>query len=223
MTKPYALIAGAGSGFGTALVQAFHSNGYKTVGVTRSGNGTGIEGAADHALDLSDETAVQAFIKDHGVPDVVVHNTALFEMSPLAETETQRFEDLWRSMTLSAFILAKTTLPAMAERGSGAFLISGATASVRGGAQFSAFASAKFALRGLAQSLAREYQPQGVHISHVVIDGVINTPWSRERIGLPADRMIDPGELASAYVDLARQPKSTWTFELDLRPMTETF
>lgn len=113
-------------------------------------------------------------------------------------------------------------LPGMVERGEGAFLVTGATASMRGGPNFSAFASAKFGLRGLSQSLARAMGPEGVHVAHVVIDGVI---WgaSAERYGMTQDKCLEPDDIAQVYVDLARQPKSCWTHEIDVRPFSENF
>ena len=94
---------------------------------------------------------------------------------------------------------------------------------MRGGANFSAFASAKFALRGLTQSLAREYQSSGIHVAHVILDGIINTAASRDRHGLDPTQMMKTTDIAEAYWQLAHQPKSTWTHELDLRPMSESF
>lgn len=126
-------------------------------------------------------------------------------------------------MALSAAILAHEVFPPMVEAEDGAFLVTGATASLRGGANFSAFASAKFALRGLTQSLAREYQSSGIHVAHVILDGIIDTAASRDRHGLDPTQMMKTTDIAEAYWQLAHQPKSTWTHELDLRPMSESF
>ena len=111
----------------------------------------------------------------------------------------------------------------MADAGGGTFIVSGATASIRGGAKFSAFASAKFALRGLTQSLAREYQPLGVHVCHAILDGIIDTAQSRDLHDLDPAKMMKPVDIAEAYWQLAHQPNSTWTHELDLRPASEGF
>jgi NAD(P)-dependent dehydrogenase (short-subunit alcohol dehydrogenase family) len=111
----------------------------------------------------------------------------------------------------------------MVDAGGGTFIVSGATASLRGGAKFSAFASAKFALRGLTQSLAREFQPAGIHVCHVILDGIIDTPRSRDLHGIDPKKMMKPTEIAETYWHLAHQPKSTWTHELDLRPASEGF
>ncbi len=111
----------------------------------------------------------------------------------------------------------------MAQSGGGVLIVSGATASLRGGVRFSAFASAKFALRGLTQSLAREYQPAGVHVAHVILDGIIDTARSRALHSLDPAKMMQPDDIANAYWQIATQPKSTWTHEIDLRPATEGF
>jgi NAD(P)-dependent dehydrogenase (short-subunit alcohol dehydrogenase family) len=126
-------------------------------------------------------------------------------------------------MVQSAVLLAQSTMQPMVRAGGGAFLVSGATASLRGSANFSAFASAKFALRGLAQSLAREFQPAGVHVCHIILDGIIDTASSRARHSLDPNKMMRPEDIADAYWQLAHQPRSTWTHELDLRPASESF
>lgn len=126
-------------------------------------------------------------------------------------------------MVQSAVLLAQSVIQPMIAAGGGTFIVSGATASLRGGARFSAFASAKFALRGLSQSLAREFQPAGIHVSHVILDGIIDTPRSRGLHALDPVKMIRPVDIAESYWQLAHQPKSAWTHELDLRPATEGF
>jgi NAD(P)-dependent dehydrogenase (short-subunit alcohol dehydrogenase family) len=179
------------------------------------------------SLDLADaqetHTRLAALIEQYGAPSAVIHNTAQLSISPFLESEAQTFEALWRNMVLSAFTLAQAVLPAMVQAGRGAFLVSGATASLRGSANFAAFSSAKFALRGLTQSLAREFQPKGLHIAHIILDGLIDTPASRARTGRDPTRMMKPDDIAQAYWNLAHQPISTWTQELDLRPQSETF
>ena len=111
----------------------------------------------------------------------------------------------------------------MVDAGGGSFLVSGATASLRGGGRFAAFASAKFALRGLTQSLAREFQPKGIHVAHMILDGILDTNASRKLHNLPTEKMMQTDAVAQTYWDIAHQPKSVWTHELDLRPSTEGF
>ena len=235
-TQTLALIAGAGPGLGQALMHRAVQGGHRTIGFTRSesqaqvGNqqvGRSSVGSRVLQLDLADPQAVSQQVKEliglYGAPELVIHNTAQLSIAPFLESEAQTFEALWRNMVLSAFNLAQAVLPAMVQAGRGSFLVSGATASLRGSANFAAFSSAKFALRGLTQSLAREFQPKGLHIAHIILDGLIDTPASRARTGRDPARMMKPEDIAEAYWNLAHQPLSTWTQELDLRPQSETF
>ena len=222
---PLAIIAGAGSGLGHTLLNRFEKNGYKVVGLNRS---LPLKTDFDiRVVDLTDEQAtkvvIEALIKEHGVPKVVIHNTAQLVIKPLAETTSGDFEACWRSMALSAFVLAKSLMQPMVNNGGGTFIVSGATASLRGSAKFSAFSSAKFALRGLTQSLAREFQPQGMHVVHSILDGIIDTDNSRSLHSLDPNKMMKPEDIADVYIGLCQQPKSTWTHECDLRPFDGSF
>ncbi|MEM7377998.1 MAG: SDR family NAD(P)-dependent oxidoreductase [Pseudomonadota bacterium] len=224
MSAPLALVAGAGPGLGQALVAHFAAHGYTAVGLNRSVP----DGADDTlAVDLTDsaDTAqlVAALTETHGAPALVVHNPAKLVIADFEQTSPADFESTWRAMVLSAVHLAHAVLPPMVAAGSGTLIVSGATASLRGGARFAAFASAKAGLRGLSQSLAREYGPAGVHVAHVILDGIIDTPASRALHSLDPDRMMRPVDIADSYLALAAQPPSTWTHELDLRPRGETF
>lgn len=218
------LIAGAGEGLGASLMQKFSDAGYDPVGINRSK----LSGAVDVLqADLSSmketQAAVEAAIEKYGLPKIVIHNTAQLTIKPFLEMDEDEFEQIWRNMVLSAHNLARASMVPMIRGGGGSFIVSGATASLRGGNKFSAFASAKFALRGLTQSLAREFQPKGVHVAHVILDGIIDTNKSRELHGMDPERMMSPDDIAQAYLDLSHQPKSTWTHELDLRPASESF
>lgn len=227
-TRPgLAIVAGAGEGLGRHLMNRFQAGGYTTVGLIRTMPESNPDGLKLVTLDLSDAAETMAVVGDlisrHGAPRVVVHNTAELVISPFADMPVGAFESCWRNTALSAMIFAQAVLPDMAGAGNGAFLVSGATASIRGGARFAAFASAKFALRGLTQSLAREYQPQGVHVAHVLLDGIIDTPRSRDLHDMDPAMMMRPAEIADAYWGLAHQPRSTWTHEMDLRPLSGNF
>ncbi len=195
------------------------------VGLGRTRPGT-VAGAF-REVDLADPDqtwpCVTDLIQRHGPPKIVVHNTAELVIAPFAETTLGDYRRTWSSMVETLVLLAQATLQPMVRGGGGTLIVSGATASLRGGARFSAFASAKFALRGLTQSLAREYQPAGIHVAHVILDGIIDTPRSRDLHDLDPARMMDAGEIAEAYWQLAHQPPSTWTHELDLRPASEGF
>lgn len=219
------LVAGAGTGLGDALLNRFAAGGYHVIGLARTER-TSQSGHVIHKLDLADpesvQTTIAGLIAEHGAPSSVIHNAAHLVRGPFQETTIDSFKDTWSNMVLSAITLAQAVLPAMQEVG-GAFLVSGATASLRGGSGFSAFASAKFALRGLTQALAREYQTEGIHIAHIILDGIIDSDKSRDLHKLDPSRMMKPDELADAYWTLAHQPKTTWTHELDLRPLSERF
>jgi NAD(P)-dependent dehydrogenase (short-subunit alcohol dehydrogenase family) len=225
------LIAGAGQGLGASLMQRFSDAGYDAIGLNRSKAPDARTDPSTPQVDLTlmDETnaAVEAAILQFGPPKVVIHNTAHLTIKPFLEMHEGEFELLWRNMVLSAHNLARATMIPLASHASGAdhgaFIVSGATASLRGGNKFAAFASAKFALRGLTQALAREFQPQGVHVAHVILDGIIDTQKSRDLHSLDPARMMKPEDIAESYFQLAHQPKSTWTHELDLRPASESF
>ena len=139
------------------------------------------------------------------------------------ETAARDFEQAWRVACLGAMISVQTVIGHMSTRNDGTIILTGATAGLRGGANFSAFAAAKFALRGLAQSLAREFGPKGVHVGHVVLDGLIDEPQTDTRFGPSSSGRMDTKSIAQAYLDLAMQKPSAWTQEMDLRPFSEHF
>lgn len=223
--KPLALVAGAGAGLGQSLLARFEQGGMMAVGLGRTRPDAVI--GEFHSLDMSDAQAVPATIADiiaiHGPPAIVVHNTAELVIAPFAQTTLDDYQRTWTSMVQTAVLLAHSVIQPMVDADGGTFIVSGATASLRGGARFSAFASAKFALRGLTQSLAREYQPAGVHVAHAILDGIIDTDRSRNLHGLDPAKMMKPADIAEAYWQIAHQPRSTWTHEFDLRPSSEGF
>lgn len=231
--RPAVLIAGIGAGFGLALARVFAAAGHDVIGLARTdrevgpiGEAVGAAGGSYRHLscDIADPAQVEAMLHPLA-PRIVtaIHNAHHLVIRPFAEISAAEFEQAWRVACLGAFNLAGALLGPMAARGRGTLILSGATASRRAGARFAAFASAKFALRGLAQSLARAYGPQGVHVAHVVIDGLIDEAQSTARFGPAGATRIDPEALARLYLDLARQPAAAWTHELDLRPATEHF
>ncbi len=226
-SSPLAIISGAGAGLGHSLIKRFQSAGYTVVGLNRSASVNTPPNFDIRTIDLTQPELTQALLQDimseHGTPKVVVHNTAQLVIGPLEKTTLVDFEDCWNSMVLSAFILAKSIMQPMANNSGGTFIVSGATASLRGGANFSAFASAKFALRGLTQSLAREFQSSNIHVVHTILDGIIDTDNSRNLHNISPDKMMKPEDIADIYWALSHQPQSTWTHELDLRPQSENF
>lgn len=223
-SKPIAVVAGAGPGLGQHLLRYLSGQGYNAFGLNRSVSG---DFHQTIAVDLADEASLQSAIREihcaAGAPSLAIHNPASLLIAPFAETSVDAFEDVWRSTVLSAVHLARATLPVMATMGGGTFIASGATASLRGGKNFSAFASAKSALRALMQSLAKEYGPDGVHVAHVILDGILDTAASRDLHGLAAERMLQLDDVAAAYLGIANQSRSAWSFETDLRPMGENF
>jgi NAD(P)-dependent dehydrogenase (short-subunit alcohol dehydrogenase family) len=223
--KPLVLVAGAGAGLGQSLLARFADGGFLPVGFGRTRPDAPV--GQFHTVDLTDETCAAEIMTEviamYGPPKVVIHNTSELVIAPFAETRLEDYRSTWESMVQTAILVAQSTIPPMVEAGGGTFIVSGATASLRGGAKFSAFASAKFALRGFTQSLAREFQPAGVHVCHTILDGIIDTARSRNLHSLDPTKMMKPADIAEAYWQLAHQPKSTWTHEIDLRPATEGF
>jgi NAD(P)-dependent dehydrogenase (short-subunit alcohol dehydrogenase family) len=186
--------------------------------------------ALGFALDARREEAVTGFI-DHiestiGPIEVMVFNVGGNVRFPILETTAQKYFKVWEMCAMAGFLAGREAARVMVPRGRGTILFTGATASLRGAAGFSAFAGGKAALRALAQSMARELGPRGVHVAHVIIDGLIDTAFSRTNF---ADRVaaagpqgiLDPDHIADAYWWLHSQPRDAWTFELDLRPWVE--
>jgi NAD(P)-dependent dehydrogenase (short-subunit alcohol dehydrogenase family) len=227
------LLTGIAEGFGAELAETFARAGHDIVGLSRSAKSTEqlsrrVEAAGGNyrhlACDITQTEKAIAAIEPHADRiDVLIHNPHLLVIKPFEQTTTDEFEQAWRVACLGAVIATQAVIPQMAARQQGTIVLTGATAGLRGAANFSAFASAKFALRGLAQSLAREYGPRGVHVAHVVLDGLIDEPQTDERFGSQPEGRMDPRGIAQAYLDLATQPRSTWTHEMDLRPFSERF
>ena len=223
--QPFALVAGAGPGLGQALMRRFIANGMTVVGLSRSG---ATDSDLDiRACDLTDANAVRSVIAGltsaYGTPKIVVHNPAHLVIRPFLELTESDFIDSWRAMTLSAVLLGQSTLQPMVRGGGGSFLVSGATASLRGGANFAAFTAAKFALRGLTQSFAREFQPAGIHVAHIILDGIVDTAQSRALHKMDPLKMMSPDDIAETFWQIANQPQSVWSHEIDLRPQSEAF
>ncbi|MBK5932290.1 SDR family NAD(P)-dependent oxidoreductase [Halochromatium salexigens] len=239
MHTGYAMIVGAGSGTGAAVAKRLAAEGWPVVLTRRNAKALDalaaeIEAAGGRALaiaaDASDAAEVSALFEtasEHfGTPELVVFATAGFAMGPLVETEPSRLYELWQSSTLAGFLIAREAAKRMLPVGSGSLLFIGATASVIQSAGFSAFAAAKHGLRALAGSLAREVGPQGIHVAHLIIDGIIDVPRVHEQMPeMAATRgeqgLIQPEHIAETLLCLHRQPKDAWTFELDLRPANE--
>jgi NADP-dependent 3-hydroxy acid dehydrogenase YdfG len=229
-----AVVAGVGSGLGSALCRRLAEAGYRVCALARrteASRDLAAELGRDRFLpigcDVTDAAHVDAAIgkveAQWGPVTVYVHNTAAFHTGAFLATNPTTFESLWRTMCLGAVHGTQRVLPGMLKAKRGVLLLVGATASVKSGANFSAFGSAKFALRGLAQSLARELGPQGIHVAHLVVDGVIWGERARDGFGMREEQCLDPDALASSCVHLIEQGRSAWTQELDIRPDVESF
>jgi NAD(P)-dependent dehydrogenase (short-subunit alcohol dehydrogenase family) len=154
---------------------------------------------------------------DLGPPDVVIFNVGTWDIASIADITEEMFEATWRIGCFGGFLVGRAAARSMLPRGKGTILFTGATASMRGGANFAAFAVPKFGLRALAQSMARELHPKGIHVGHVIVDGMIG----QEGAASPA--RMTPSAIAESYYALHRQERSAWTHEIDLRPFSEKF
>lgn len=231
--RPIALITGIAEGLGASIARTFAAAGYDIAGLSRSERAAPAValtvrengGTYTHiACDIGDPTQVAAALPP--IADrvaVLIHNAQQLVVKPAAQTSFEEFEQVWRVACFGAMAVAKSVLPSMTARVAGTLIFTGATASTRAGANFAAFASAKFALRGLTQSLAREYGPKGVHVAHVIIDGLIAGAQTDKRFGPASAMRIEPDAAAQTYLNLAQQHPSAWTHELDLRPRGERF
>jgi NAD(P)-dependent dehydrogenase (short-subunit alcohol dehydrogenase family) len=233
MTEPdyrTALIVGAGSGLSASLGRTFANAGLKVaLAARRAANLASLAqetGAKAFACDATDRAAVTQLFTDVeaalGAPDVVVYNASYRTRGPFVELDP---DEVAKSLNVSAyagFLVAQEAAKRMLPKRHGAIFFTGASASVKGYAQSAPFAMGKFALRGLAQSMARELSPHGIHIGHVVIDGGIKS----ERRPNPPDKpdsMLDPDAIARSYLHLLQQPRNAWAWEIELRPWVEKF
>jgi NAD(P)-dependent dehydrogenase (short-subunit alcohol dehydrogenase family) len=160
--------------------------------------------------------------------EVAVFNIGANVRFPVTGTTTQVYTKVWEMAALAGFLMGREAARVMTPRGKGSIIFTGATASIRGGAPYSAFAGAKHALRALAQSMARELGPKGIHVAHVVIDGMIDGVFARENFAdiderLSRDSILRPEEIAKTYLFLHQQQRSAWTHEMDLRPWSESW
>jgi NAD(P)-dependent dehydrogenase (short-subunit alcohol dehydrogenase family) len=226
-----AVITGVGPGLGAALARRFAREGFSLALIARSR--LFIDQLADELpsalpviADVSKPadiiSAIKEVRKELGVIGVLIHSASSADGNGVIDTTPEQFEQSWRVTALGAFICARETAPDMIEAGAGTMLFTGATSSVRGGGRL-AFSSAKFALRGFVQSAARELWPKGIHVAHVVVDGIIASDKTDRAASNETRTHLDPDEIAEAYWYLANQPRSAWTLELDLRPNGEEF
>ncbi|MBA3792085.1 MAG: SDR family NAD(P)-dependent oxidoreductase [Rubrobacter sp.] len=237
MDGKVAAVLGVGPGLGTAIARRFAREGYAVALMARREESVAdvrreIENAGGTALSVSTDATDPASVKAAfervrgaiGDPEVFVYNAGAFQMGGILEIDPETFDECFRANCAGAFYASQHVLPAMAEAEHGTVLLTGASASLRGSARFSALAVGKFGLRALAQSMAREFGPRGVHVAHVVIDGQIQTPRAREMSPDREDHtMLSPDAIAETYWQLHSQEPTVWTLELDLRPSVESF
>lgn len=234
-----ALVIGAGEATGGAIARRFAREGF-TACVTRrnadklkplveriaADGGKARAFGSDARKEEQVVALVQTIEREVGPIEVCVFNVGGNVRFPIRETTARVYTKVWEMAALAGFLAGREAAKAMVPRGRGTILFTGATASLRGGKGFAAFAGAKHALRALAQSMARELGPEGIHVAHVVIDGAIDTPFIRERFperhALKEQAgILDPEAIAENFWQLHRQPRSAWTHELDLRPWME--
>lgn len=231
-TLPYrtALIVGAGPGLSAAVARALRRNGVEVALACRHpGNLEDFArdiGARLLTCDAAEPAQVRdlfaALDDDGGTPEVVLYNPSFRVRGPFADLDPADVETALRVTAFGAFVTAQEAVRRMLPCGRGALLFTGASASVKGYAQSAPFAMGKFALRGMAQSLARELHPQGIHVVHLVVDGGIRSARRPEPPDKP-DSMLDPDALAETYLHCLRQPRNAWTWEVEVRPWVERF
>ncbi len=231
-----AVVAGVGPGLGAALVRKFVAEGCRVGMLARSPDyleqlqaELGEENALAVAADITTDTAVvSAFarVRDRfGPVDILVNHASLSNWKGLMDITPAEFERAWRVTVLGALHCSRVAATDMlTDSRGGTILFTGATSSIRGRQGAIDFSSAKFGLRGLADSMARELWPQGVHVAHVLIDGIIDTERVREQMNLdPDEPVLKPDDIAGVYWSLVEQERSAWSFELEVRPHTEEF
>jgi len=240
-----AAVIGAGDFIGAAIAKKFAAEGFTVFAGRRNGEKlaplvAAIEAARGRAvarsLDARKEDDVTQFLRDadaHAPLEVCVFNIGANVNFPITETTERVFRKVWEMACYAGFLAGREAARLMLARGRGTIFFTGATASMRGGVGYAAFASAKAGLRAVAQSMARELGPKNIHVAHLVIDAGVDTAFVRERIRqrggeealakLPPDQLMNPASIAETYWHLYNQPRDAWTFELDLRPYREVW
>jgi NAD(P)-dependent dehydrogenase (short-subunit alcohol dehydrogenase family) len=225
-----ALIVGAGSGLSAALARALATEGIKVALAARSIEDlAGLAqqvGASTFACDASRRADVEKLFADlddrFGSPEIVIYNPSYRTRGPLIDLDPAEVEKSLMVSAFGGFLVAQQAVRRMLPKRHGCIVFTGASASMKGYAQSAAFAMGKFALRGLAQSMARELHPQGIHVAHMVIDGGIKSSRREEQPGKPAS-LLDPNSIAASYLHVIHQPHSAWSAEVELRPWVEAF
>lgn len=233
MSKRVCLVTGVGPGTGASMVRRFAEGGFEVAMLARDPERLAeldaeIDGASPFVCDVSDEAAIKETLakvkKDLGAPEVLIHNAVRGTRGGLFDVEPRDFERNFQTNVMSLMHLARGTIPDMLEAGKGSIIVTGNTAARRGKPFFTVFAPTKAAQRIFAEALAREFGPQGIHVAFIVIDAVIDVPWTREAFkGKPDDFYIKPSAIADEAWHLVHQDKSCWSFDVDIRPFGETW
>ena len=231
MSKPVCVVVGVGPGNGAAIARKFSAEGYCVALLARNQAylkelASQIQDSQAYPYDVTViETAQAVFNQiqtDLGAINVLVYNAGAGVFGNIDDATVEALQSAWDVNTRGLFVAAKQVAPQMRAIGGGAIVIIGATAALRGGANFAAFASAKAAQRSLAQSMARHLGPEKIHVSYVIIDGVIDLEHTRQRLpDKPDEFFLKPDQIAESVFFLAQQPQQAWTFELDVRPFGE--
>jgi NAD(P)-dependent dehydrogenase (short-subunit alcohol dehydrogenase family) len=233
MERPTAVVTGVGPGTGAAIARRFSAGGYRVAMLARDRERLAalegeISGARAYACDVAEEAQIDAVLgavrSELGAPSVLVHNAVGGAFGSFLEIDPHVLERNFRVNTMALLHLARRLAPAMVEAGRGAIVVTGNTSALRGKPRFAGFAPTKAAQRILAESMARELGPKGVHVAYVVIDAVIDVPWTRRlRPDAPDSFFVQPAAIADEIWHVAHQDRSAWSFQVELRPFGETW
>ena len=225
--KPLALVTGVGPGTGASVARRFAEGGYRVAMLARNAERLAvlekeIPDSIAVTCDVTDADALQQVIAKVGAPKVVVHNAVGGAFGTFLQVEPDVLQRNFETNTMALFHLARLTAPAMVAAGEGAIIVTGNTSAQRGKASFAGFAPTKAAQRILAESLARDLGPKGVHVAYLIIDAAIDVPWQRQlQPTKPDDFFISPKSIAAEVYHLAHQPKDSWSFLAEVRPFHE--
>jgi len=233
MAEPVCVISGVGPGTGTALVRRFAADGYRIAMLARTAErladlAAQVPWAKAYPCDVSDQAQVDAALdlveREMGAPSVLIHNAVGGAWGKFMEIDPAVLNRNFQVNTMGLLYLARRVAPAMVTAGKGAIIVTGNTSAQRGRANFAGFAPTKAAQRILAEAMARDLGPKGVHVAYIVIDAVIDVPWARERFkSKPDDFFIAPTAIADEAWHVASQPRSAWSFNVEIRPYGETW
>jgi NADP-dependent 3-hydroxy acid dehydrogenase YdfG len=233
MAEQICVVTGVGPGTGTALVRRFAAEGYRVAMLARTAErlddlARQVPSAKAYVCDVSDQVQVNATLdlieRDMGAPSVLIHNAVGGAWGTFTEIDPAVLNKNFQVNTMGLLYLARRVAPSMVAAGKGAIIVTGNTSAQRGRANFAGFAPTKAAQRILAEAMARDLGPKGVHVAYIVIDAVIDVPWARERFKTkPDDFFIAPAAIADEAWHVANQPRSAWSFNVEVRPYGETW